>query len=90
LIGLLLCTAAILTTMLAMTWSGTSQSAQASPAVQAGDYIVTPAKIRDGKEVLYVIDARNQKMIVYYINEKTNSIDTLTGMALREIKAFRN
>jgi hypothetical protein len=89
LIVLLLATAGILTAMLVMSWQGTSQTAEASVGVQGGDYIMTAAKVRTGKQVLYIIDARNRKMMVYYLNEKTDSLDPLTGMALKKVRQFQ-
>ncbi len=89
LIVLLLATATVLTAMLVMSWQGTGQSAHAAVGVQGGDYIMTAAKVRNGREVLYIIDARNRKMMVYYLNEKTDSLDPLTGMALKNVRQFQ-
>ena len=88
-IALLLATAALLTGVMVASWVGTSEPAQAYSGMSGGDYILGSASVRDGKAVTYVIDSQTRKLLVYYINEKTKSIDQVTGIDFKDVVTFR-
>lgn len=88
---LLICTAGVLTAMLAMMYIQTAPlpaQAGASEGVRGGSYIVGTATARQGLDVVYIVDAQRDGMNVYFLNPQTRSIQKVTGMEFSKVQTF--
>ena len=84
-IVLLLVTAAILSTVLALTFTGTSQQSYAETSDRYWGYIVTTGKIATTTDAMYIIDVDNKRLNAYTLHGKKRSIDLLESIDLAKV-----
>lgn len=86
---LLVLTASVLTAMLVMTFVQTApEPAQAGQMVRGGEYLFGTASINPNVDIVYVVDGTVRGINAYYVNQKTKSIDKITGVEFSKIETF--
>jgi hypothetical protein len=88
-IGVLSITATILVVGLILVTSQPPPAlAAAGPGVQSGDYVLTTGQFQVDEDLLYVLDATAQRMVVYRFDIRSRSsfapVDGIDLAALRE------
>ena len=83
LIVLLVVTAAVIATMLALTLS--SRPAYADSSVRAGDYIMLVGAFNKTKDLLYVINVPSQQLNVYEINPQNGMMNRVDMVNLEKL-----
>lgn len=84
---LLTISAAILTVMLVVTMTETSQEAVAGASAKEGDYIMATGRISSAYDAVYVVDVVEERLIVYWVNPDNNRPEILDAADLD--RAFR-
>ena len=74
-IGILSTTAVILLVGLLVIHNRPQPAYASGMNAQGGDYLLTTGQLQDSEELLYIIDARAQRMIVYRFDINRNQIE---------------
>lgn len=86
-IGMLSTTAVILFVGLAVIHSRPAPVYADGMTVRGGDYEVTVGALdQDDEELVYIIDAAQQRMIAYRFNSTTERIEIVTGVELANLR----
>ncbi|MCK4602405.1 MAG: hypothetical protein KAU28_08050 [Phycisphaerae bacterium] len=83
-IVLLLITAAVLAAVLVVARDTTSV-AYADTSVRGGDYIMVTGAWSSTRDILYVVDAAEGKLIAYTANTNTNVLEPLDSRDLEQL-----
>jgi len=75
---LLTCSAGVLATLLLLAWPPEGLAGETS--VQAGDYILATGSYSESADLIYVVDVAQQKMNLYFLDPRTNGIESVAGM----------
>ncbi len=84
-IGVLSTTAVILFVGLLVLETRPQPAYAASMNAQGGDYLVATGQLQDTEELLYVIDARNQVLVVYRFDINRKQINLTDRQDLRAL-----
>ncbi len=85
-IAMLCVSAAILATVLVLTYN--SNQALADTSIRGGDYIMVTGNYSKSLDLLYVIDIAQQKINVYALDEQNNTLKMLDQVNLKQV--FKN
>ncbi len=82
-IAMLCVSAAILVTVLVLTYD--SNQALADTSIRGGDYIMVTGNYSKTLDLLYVIDIAQQKINVYTLDEQNNALKMLDQANLKQV-----
>ncbi len=82
-IAMLCVSAAILVTVLVLTYN--SNQALADTSIRGGDYIMVTGNYSKTLDLLYVIDIAQQKINVYALDEQNNALKMLDQANLKQV-----